>query len=143
MKSLNPWLWWRSLPQKKRVRILVGICLALAGIEFWFLAPHIIEMSILVDSLGWAFVLAAVRISFVMWAYQARDAWSTLREYLGKLFGLWSNIVEDLQSWWIDSGFEKSFIVHQAFRSILCRVVLVQALLAVFILTAKCIVRLV
>ena len=124
MNKFNPLSWWRQLPQKTRVRIIVGICLALAGIEFWFIAPHIIEMSILVDTLGWAFAFAAVRTSFVLWAMQVRDAWASMFRILFALYYCSTGYIERLHSWWSKSGFDQAIHIHRLFNACLCRATL-------------------
>jgi hypothetical protein len=130
MKYYNPITWWKSLPQNTRVRILVGICLSLAGIEFWFIAPHVIEMSLLVDTLGWTFALAAMRTSFVLWALQIRDAWLSVYGTFSAVYSCGLGQVKRLQVWWTVRGYELSLLLHRVFHAFICRATLVALCIA-------------
>jgi hypothetical protein len=55
--------WWRSLPQKTRVKLIASVLLVFAGTEVFVLAPYIIDIALMIDVGGLVLVLAALRSS--------------------------------------------------------------------------------
>lgn len=55
--------WWRSYPQKKRVKIIASVLLIFAGSEALILAPVIFDIALMIDIGGLAFVLTVLRAS--------------------------------------------------------------------------------
>lgn len=76
LKKLSTW--WRSYPQKKRVKIIASVLLIFAGSEAIILAPVLFDIALMIDIGGMAFVLTAIRSSVSVSMMQARSFAMTL-----------------------------------------------------------------
>lgn len=65
-------IWWRSLPQKKRVQLIASVLLVFAGTEVFVLAPYILDIAVMIDVGGLVVVIAAFRSSVSVSMMQLR-----------------------------------------------------------------------
>lgn len=64
MKLPNLKTWWRGLPQNKRVKLIAAVLLLFAGTEVLVMAPFVLDLALLIDTVGVLFVLATAWASF-------------------------------------------------------------------------------
>ena len=74
--------WWRSVPQKTRVKLIVMMLLLFAGTEMIVLAPYILDIAVMIDVGGLIFVLAAIRASVSLSAMQLRESMAMMAKPL-------------------------------------------------------------
>src|SRR5579883_2238484 len=93
----NPFKWWRRLPQRTRVRIIAAIILIVVGAEAIVLAPGIVEIAILVDSMGVVFVvLAFLAYAKVSILYLRHTLTIDLPNAVRRSLGVMPSVISDL-----------------------------------------------
>ncbi len=111
----NPFKWWRRLPQRTRVRIIAAIILIVVGAEAIVLAPGIVEIAILVDSMGVVFVvLAFLAYAKVSILYLRHTLTIDLPNAVRRSLGVMPSVISDLS----DRLFRFSFYSLVAWRKI-------------------------
>ena len=77
--------WWRCLPKKTRVRLLVCVLVVFVGSEFIVLAPEIFEIAVLIDALGLAFAVTMVSASIQLSLLQLTQFSTTVISRLNRV----------------------------------------------------------